>query len=106
MTITVNSAVLSSGQPSAPRRVVVLNVDLDNSYPTGGYDVSDQLAGGTPVFSETVIDYDGSALRYLKLAADGKVQAFVQTDGAPGIEVGNGVDVSGHTGVVINAFTE
>jgi hypothetical protein len=102
MAITVNSAGNSNGMPTAPQRVTVVNVDLDNSYPTGGYDITASLPDGVTVtWSETVIHYDASALRYLKVTGTGFVQAFVQTDGAPGVEVTAAVDVSGHTGVSI-----
>ena len=101
MAITVNSASLSNGMPSAPLRVVKINVDLDTSYPTGGYDISDQLEGGTVVSSPTVPHYNGAALRWFKVSAAGKVQGFVNTSGAPGVEVTAAVNLSGHTGLVI-----
>lgn len=106
MTITVNSAVLSSGQPSAPLRAVKINVDLDASSPAGGYDISSQLEGGTVVHGTHQLDYDGSALRWLQIGTDNKVHAFADTNGAPGTELAGTTDLSGHTGVELFCFVQ
>lgn len=106
MAITINSASPSGGQPSAPLRVVVLDVDLDNSYPAGGYDVSDQLEGGTVRAAERILDYDGSTLRWLTVLPTGKVAALVNTNGAPGADTSPTTDVSGHAGVQLWCIVE
>jgi len=106
MAITVNSVVRSTGQASAPRRMQTLNVDMDASYPTGGEDVSASLVGGTVEWSETVPHYDGATLRFFRVSSAGKIQAFVSTGGAPGVEVTAATDLSGHTGVQLAVFTQ
>ena len=109
--ITVNSVSRSSGQPSAPQRLQNLNVDLDDDYPTdgytGGYDVSGSLAGGTVVWSETKPHFDGGTLRWFKVNPEtSKLQAFVNTGGAPGAEASDGTDLSGHVGLEVAVLTE
>lgn len=106
MAITVNSKSLSNGQPSAPLRAVTVNVDLDNSYPAGGYDISDQLEGGQVVHSIPLLHFDSSALRWLEVGTDNKVKCFVNTSGAKGVETSGATDVSGHTGVELRCFVE
>ena len=106
MAITVNSATLTSAQTKAPSRWAKLNVDLDAAYPTGGYDISDQLENGTVRYSESVFAYDGSVLNILKVDENGMLKAYVATNGEQGAEVANGVDLSGITGKEINVFCE
>lgn len=106
MAITINSATLTSGQTKAPSRWAKLNVDLDASYPTGGYDVSDQLEQGTVRYSESVFAYDGSVLNLLKVDSSGMLKAYVVTNGAQGAEVANGTNLAAITGVEINVFCE
>ena len=101
MAITVNSVALSNGMPSAPLRFIKLDVDLDASYPAGGYDVSDQLEGGTVVSSPTVPHYDGADLRWFKVTAAGMLVSLETANGAPGAETADTTDVSGHTGLII-----
>lgn len=106
MAITVNSATLTHGQTSAPGRWAKLNVDLDDSYPTGGYDISDQLENGTVRHSEWVLAYDGAALNYLKVDASGMLKAYAVTNGAQGAERADETDLSGITGVEINVWID
>jgi len=107
MAITVNSTSNSNGQPSAPLRVAVVDVTLDNSYPAGGYDISDDLPDGASiVHSPFVPDYDGAALRWLKISATKTVQVFADNNGSPGSEVAGATDVSGHTTVELSAVHE
>jgi hypothetical protein len=104
MAITINSAALSTGQPSAPVRHAKINVSLDASYPTGGYDITSQLGGGTVVSSPTVPHYDGAALRWFKVTSAGKVISYVNTSGAPGAETGAATNLSGHTNLIIEGI--
>jgi hypothetical protein len=107
MAITINSATLTSGQTKAPSRWVKLNVDLDDSYPTGGYDVSDQLEGGTVRYSETVHADDGSALVFLKVSTAGMLMAYAPSaNGGVGAEKANESDLSAIASVEINVYTE
>lgn len=106
MAITINSAVLSNGQPSAPLRAVKVDVDLDASSPAGGYDISDQLQGGTVVHGDAHLDYDGAALRWLQIGTDNKVHAYANTNGAKGAEEAGATDLSGHTGVELFCFVQ
>jgi len=106
MSVTVNSVALSSGQPSAPFRAVLINVDLDASYPAAGYDVSGSLEGGTVVAAEKRLHYDGAALRWLTVAVDGTVKAYANTNGAMGAEVAAATNLSGHTGVELWALVQ
>jgi len=104
MAITINSASLSNGMPSAPLRAVKIDADLDASYPDGGYDVSDQLEDGTVVSSPWVPHYDGSALRWFRVGADGKLHAHASTNAAPGAEEAGTTNLAGHTGLVIEGI--
>ncbi len=108
MAITIVSTASSGGQPSAPFRVTKLVVTPDASYPTTGYDVSASLpAGATVVGCAAVPTYDGSTLRSAKInATTKKVQMFINTGGAPGVEVTAAVDVHLHVGIELLIFTE
>jgi len=107
MAITINTAAASNGQPSAPLRAHTLDVDLDNSYPTGGYDVSDQLEGGTVVWSETVKDTNGAAARFFKVSAAGLLQSFdASAQDTPGAETANTTDLSAYTGLQVTVLAE
>ena len=106
MALTVNSSSTSNGQPSAPFQVIEVNVDLDNSYPTGGYSIANQLDGLTVVASQLRPDFDSSTLRHIKISAAGSIQVFDNDSGGQGSETSNATDVSGHTGVVLWAMVE
>jgi len=107
MAITINSAAPSNAMPSAPFRAHRLNVDLDASYPIGGYDVSDQLEGGTVVWAETVKDTNGTAARFFKISDGGLLQSFdASAEDTPGAETSDATDLSGYTSLEIAAFTE
>jgi len=107
MAITVNSATLSHGMTSAPGRWCKLNVDLDSSYPTGGYDISSSLEGGTVRMSETVLADDGTTLIFLKVASTGKLMAYApSTNGGVGAEKANASDLSAITGAEISVWVD
>jgi hypothetical protein len=108
MAITIVSTGSSGGQPSAPFRLTKLVVTPDASYPTGGYDVTSSLpAGGTVVGCAAVQTYDGSTLRWAKInASTKKVQMFINTGGAPGVEVTAAVDVHLHASIELLIWTE
>lgn len=108
MAITIVSTSSSGGQPSAPFRATKLVCTPDSSYPTGGYDVTSSLpAGGTIVSCPAVATYDGTTLRWAKVnATTKKVQLFVNTGGAPGVEVTAAVDVHLHAGIELLILTE
>lgn len=106
MAITINSAALTHAQTSPPGRWVKLNVDLDNSYPTGGYDISGQLEHGTVRYCESVFAYDGSALNLLKIDENGMLVAYAVTNGAQGAERTAATDLSGITGIEINCWVD
>lgn len=104
MAITVNSNTKTTGMPSAPVRMVILNVDLDATSILNGYDVSAQVPGLTLKHSAWVPHYDGSTLRWFRLyTVSGvvRLQAFTNNNGAPGSLVGAGVDLSNHTGLEV-----
>ena len=104
MTATVNSVAPSTGQPSAPQRVSVINVDADGSYPTGGYDISADLPG-TVVASETVQTNLG-AQRHSRITSAGKMQVFADDGGSVGAEIGNGTNLGALVNVDIVIWTE
>lgn len=107
MAITVNSVARGNGMPSAPQRIQNLNVDLDNSYPAGGYSISSSLKGGTVVWSETKPHYNGAVLRWFRVnPATSKLQAFADDNGAPGAETAPAADLSAHTGLEVAVATE
>ena len=103
MAITVVGTPVDAGrQPSAPLMAGRIVVTLDTSYPTGGYDITSSLPQGVTVIPQAPIaHYDGSALRWIGINASGKVQAWVNTSGAPGAEVTAAVNVSGHANVAL-----
>lgn len=106
MAITVNSTVQTLAVPSAPQRTIVINADLDATSIANGYDVSAQFPGATVKYSAYVPNYDGATLRWFRLAMVSSVmrlQAYADSNGAPGTIVGAGVDLSGHTGVEVAA---
>jgi hypothetical protein len=108
MAITINSNAKSQRTTKGPGYWVTLDVDLDSSYPNpAGYDVSDQLGGGTVKYSEVVAMDDGSTLRFAHIGSDGTLHAYAaSTNGAKGAEVANGTDLSGYTGVAISVWCQ
>lgn len=103
MAIDINSAIRSTGQPSAPVRVVEIDVDLDDSYPTGGYDVSDEITETVAVGIMTPIS-DGTTVRYAKIDPDTKKLQVFADDTLD--EESNGTDLSAYTGVKVPAVIE
>ena len=110
MAITVNSVTSTNAMPSAPQRLTKLDIAMDNSYPTNGESVAASLPDGATVkWSETVPNYDGSALRWFRIemvSGVARIKAYVSTGGAPGAEVANTTDLSGHTSVLIGCVHE
>lgn len=113
MAITVNSIAKGHGQTQAPKRIIVVNADLDNSYPNtpgpGGYDIDTNLkADDTPTIVHSPIQpiSNGTTIRYARLVNQAgvlKLRVFVD---ATLVEVANGVDLSSYTGIEVYAFTE
>lgn len=102
----VDSIVSEGGVPTAPLRIHEIDVDCDDDYPDGGYDVTDNLPDDYDVLQSYVTpDYDGAALRYLQLGTDNKVHVYADDNGAKGAEVSASTDCSGHTGVKIGFVT-
>lgn len=105
MAITVNSAVDSGKVPKQPLMAGEIDVDLDATSILNGYDLSDSLPDGVTVIQSTwVPNYDGSALRWFRVvdvSGVPRLQAYTSVSGAPGALVGAGVDLSGHTGLVV-----
>jgi len=106
MALTINSTTPSTGQPSAPARLISVNVTPDNSYPTGGYDLSVQLAGGTVIDSELRPVLDGATLRWARISSAGKLQFFADATGSPGAEVANATDLSAIAAFSVWAFVD
>lgn len=105
----------NQSQPSAAFNSDTLTVDLDDSYTNpgggvvGGYDLSGIIQAGAKVMGDLplVPHYDGSVLRWFKIIDDDgtpKLQAFVSTNGAPGVQVANEADLSGHTSLSVPYF--
>lgn len=107
MAYTLNSTIdraENSRQPSAPFQADEINIDADNSYPENGYDLSADLPEVTTVVGVAVPDYDGAALRWLKIVqhdSKPKLQIFADANGSPGAQVSAGGDMSGHAGVIL-----
>lgn len=104
MALTVNSESRSNGMPSAPLRLVVLDVSLDSSYPA--------TAGGYPVpelddvqVVEGLVGHvsDGTTALLLKVHADGTLHAYVHNTG---VEVVNGVDLVAYANVKVPVLVE
>lgn len=108
MAVTINSNSRSNGMPSAPFRAQTINVTMDNSYPTGGEDVSATLQGGTAIACPFVPDYNGATLRWFRVENVGgvaRLKAYADSNGNPGAEVANATDLSAHTFDIV-VFTE
>lgn len=106
--LTVNDSGLSTGQPSAPVRVVKANVDGDATYPAGGYDMSAQFPGQTVQAGPMVPSYNGAALNFFRLEdASGtpKLVIYDSANGEPTTETVT-ADQSGHTGVDVWALAQ
>lgn len=104
MAAAVNSISKGDRQPSAPKGAIELDVDLDASYPTGGYDISDQLEGQTVAVGWLVPVADGTTKRFARVNTDGTLQVF--NDDVNLSEVGNGTDLSGYTGIKVPAIAD
>lgn len=103
MALTVNSAVISNGMPSAPLQLKKLNVTLDASYPTGGYAKPTELSGFTVCPGLFGIVGNGTTALKLAFSADGKLQAFVHATGA---EVAGATDLSSYSAVDVPVFVQ
>lgn len=110
MAITVNSAPKTNAMASAVVAFGKINVDLDTSYPDGGYDVSADLPGGSTLFwSETIKVYDATntAIVYVQVdIASKKVKVFQETNGAKGAEVSAAYDCTSLVGLEIGYVFE
>lgn len=108
MAITVNSVDSTNAMPSAPQRASQIDVDLDNSYPDGGYDITDDLPDGcTIVHSETVRVYasDETANYWVRVdEATKHVMVYDETNGVRGAQAGAGDNLSSVTGLVIGIW--
>lgn len=107
MAITVDSVTMTPGAPSEPVRVLELQVDLDASYPTGGYDVTASInteGTQTIVMAPLCPISDGTTLRYLQInPSTKKVQVFAQTTLA---EVAAATDLSANTNKKVYCFVK
>lgn len=104
MAITVNDSAEQGKVPIQPAMAGELDVDLDATYPAGGYDVSAHLPDGvTIVHSPAVPMYDGAALRWARIenGTSGPVlKVYDNNNGAPGSETAT-ADQSGNTGIKV-----
>lgn len=109
MAITINSVSRGHGQTQAPRRVIVVNVDLDNSYPAGGYDIDASMdAEGTPTIEHSPFQpiSNGTTLRYARIVNDGgtlKLRVFTDATLA---QAAGATDLSTYTGIEVFAITQ
>ena len=108
MAIVVNSSSESLGHTSAPKRSVELNVDLDDSYPTGGYDVTASLPqGATVVWSPKQPLDNGTAQTWNgHLVTTSGVTKLVVYVAATGAEVADEFDLALVTDQQVGALTE
>jgi hypothetical protein len=104
MALTVNSAAYQSGgQPSAPLRLMELNVDLDASYPNpAGYPVPELVDESVCEGLEGIVS-DGTTALKLRVHADRSLHAYVH---ATGVEVANGVSLAAYTGVKVPVLVQ
>jgi hypothetical protein len=59
MSLTLDSAAMVRGQASSPTHYVAGQIDLDASYPTGGYDLADlkdSVAGGVILKDNSLVE--------------------------------------------------
>lgn len=103
MALTVNTQTRSNGQPSAPLRLAVLNVDLDASYPNpAGYPVP-ELADQQVIEGPITVISDGTTPLYAQVKADGSLHVYTDDTMA---EVANGTNLAAYTGVVVPVWVE
>jgi len=104
MAHTVNSTIISGGQPSAPFRCMELDVDLDASYPAtaGGYEIA-ELDDYVVVQGLQVVVSDGTTPLYAKVAADGTLHFYVDDTM---VEVANGANLAAYTGIKVPVLVQ
>jgi hypothetical protein len=112
MAITVNSIGRGTGQTTAPMQPAVINADLDNSYPAGGYDIEasspsiNDLGTATLVVSPLQPISDGTTIRYAQIVNDaGTLKLRVYLD-ATLVEETATTDLVNYTGVEVVLWYE
>ncbi len=107
MAATVNSVSNSDGMPSAAKRTVEVNLDFDNSYVTGGEDVTAGLPDGTKIiWSPRQSISDGTTAILAQLVTVAGVTTVLAFTEATGVEIANATDLSAYTGVVVGGIAE
>ena len=119
MALTDNGTTArGSAQGSSAWRSKLLDLDLDDSYTnpgggvTGGYDLSAVIPNTTLILSDVIPHYDGAARRWFDVVQDGTTEGLLRlrcradTNSAPGAEVADDTDLSGHTGLVLGLIVE
>lgn len=99
MTVALSEIVSKGLKPSAPIIIQKVKIAADDSYPTGGYDISSAvkgtlLGGNVSVLSDghvAVVDRANKKVKIGKLADTTEVWT----------ELSNGTDLSGVTGEIV-----
>jgi hypothetical protein len=103
--VTVNSATeLVPGRSVMPHRQLIVNIDLDDDYPTGGYPVP--LDGVANANGYVIVQADAppvGAYRFWWDPSASKLVAYVVSSDSVA-EVADDFDLSGVTGLVLNCL--
>jgi hypothetical protein len=100
--VTVTKTV--AGESNQPHRQVLVSLDLDNSYPTGGYPIPLVGVANAEGYEIALVEAQPSgAYRFWWHPVDKKLMAFtIASDSAS--ETGSGTNLSGITGLLLNCI--
>lgn len=105
MSVTVNSVTQHvAAESNQPHRQALISIDLDASYPTGGYPVS--LVGVTNADGYVIAMADAQPsgdYRFWWNPSTAKLMAFVVASDSAS-EVPNATDLSGVTALLLNCI--
>lgn len=108
MAITVQTSTVKSGRSSQANFLVQATIDLDDSYPTGGYTVTeltDEIGSGHEILWLQAEPYTQGA-NYYCFEWDRANSKLKVRDLATGAEIAGTTDLVLVTGVVVTAFTQ
>ncbi len=106
MAVSYDNAAINSDRVAQANFILHLTIDLDDSYPTGGYPLTALTDEFTPSYTVLNIAAAPSGAYYFGYdRANNKLMVFEGTAGA-NAEVGNGTDLQTVTGVELTIWAE